>query len=716
MENQRKKYILVVEDENIVAWDIQESLERIGYKVLARAASGQQALRIVATMKPDLVLMDIQLQEEMTGLEAARQISSNYGIPVVFLTAHADDRTLEEAAQTNPFGYLVKPFQWRELHTTIQIALRRHELEKNAHAVQQRLSTTIHSIEEAAIATDNDGIVKLINPVAERLTGWQLEAAMGKHINQVLHLVTKKDCVEIEYPGWQAMRLGITVSLPDPCFVRSKDGIETLVRDEAIPVKDHNGEVIGSVVVFHNLSHENSEHRELQQRNHELEEFQFTLISQLQEKNSQLQQALASVQVLSQVIAQVRPSADENQILQITIQEIGRALDADYCWVALHDDQHSISTIRSEYINSDLLHLSSAIGTAIAVQNHPQFYRQLFQHNSWLYPQPSILPLPYQSLLFPGNQALICPIIVDQAPIAGTIDQMVIGEFGILVTGKPLWSEPQPKLISQIVSYAVTIVRQFHVCQVSGEHIANEQMLNFLKEDFISSISAEMRTPLTNMRMALEMFQRIIVLLKNGQVEPVSDSQQLWQKLDQYLHILQTEWQREFHLINDVLNFQSSVNPTTSLTKSEIEFPEWIPQLLNRFWTQVSRQKQILSYHIAPDLPTVFSHPSSLERIVTELLGNACRHTPADQRICISAEIIDTQLELKVTNTGSPIPPQELEAIFQPFYRIPKSNPWNYYGTGLGLALVKKLVLSLGGEIHAESSKQVTTFTVTLPL
>ncbi|MBA3924040.1 MAG: HAMP domain-containing histidine kinase, partial [Nostocaceae cyanobacterium] len=488
-----------------------------------------------------------------------------------------------------------------------------------------------------------------------------------------------------------------------------------LVTDEAIPIKDNKGNIIGSVVVFHNVSQVQAD-TELQQRNHELEEFQLTLISQLQEKNTQLQQAIACVQVLNQVIGQVRPSADENQILQITIHELGRALDADYCWVALHDDQHSIATIRSEYLNTDLLHRTSAIGTPISVQNYPQFYRQLFQHASWLYPHPTILPLPYRSLLFPGNQALICPIIVDQAPTTGTIDQMVIGEVGILMTGKPLWSQPQAKLISQIVSYAVTIVRQFHVCQVSTERIAKEQMFSFLKEDFISSISSQMRTPLTNMRMALEMFQRIIILLKNEQLEPMSDSKLLWQKMDQYLPILQEEWQREFNLVNDVLNFQSSVNSTASLTKSEIEFQQWIPEIINRFWTQVSRQKQILTYHVSPDLPIVFSHLSSLERIVTELLSNACRHTPPTQRITLSVEMIAAQLELKVTNTGSPIPPQELEEIFQPFYRVTKSNPCNYHGTGLGLTLVKKLVLNLGGSVYAESSKQVTTFTVTMPL
>lgn len=121
--------ILVVEDERIVAKDIVKSLQRLGYIVMASVASGEEAIQKVAENQPDLVLMDIMLKGEMDGIEAAEEIRHNYEIPVVYLTAYADENTLKRAKITDPFGYIIKPFDDRDLQTTIEIALRRHQAE-----------------------------------------------------------------------------------------------------------------------------------------------------------------------------------------------------------------------------------------------------------------------------------------------------------------------------------------------------------------------------------------------------------------------------------------------------------------------------------------------------------------------------------------------------------------------------------------------------------
>jgi len=127
--------ILVVEDERIIAMDIRNSLKRMGYEVVGIASSGEQSLEKVAEMKPHLVLMDIILKGEMDGIEAGEKILHEFKIPVVYLTSHTDPSTLERAKQTNPFGYVVKPFEERDLHTTLDIALARAkveaEIEKN---------------------------------------------------------------------------------------------------------------------------------------------------------------------------------------------------------------------------------------------------------------------------------------------------------------------------------------------------------------------------------------------------------------------------------------------------------------------------------------------------------------------------------------------------------------------------------------------------------
>ena len=121
--------ILIVEDESIVGLDIQTRLERLGYEAPEVAASGEEALELAAEIRPDLALMDIMLQGDMDGVETAEIIRERFRIPVVFLTAYSDESTLQRAKISGPFGYILKPFKERELHTTIEVVLYKHQAE-----------------------------------------------------------------------------------------------------------------------------------------------------------------------------------------------------------------------------------------------------------------------------------------------------------------------------------------------------------------------------------------------------------------------------------------------------------------------------------------------------------------------------------------------------------------------------------------------------------
>lgn len=122
--------ILIVEDEAIVAMDIQARLEQRGYAIAGMAATGEDAIRLAAQARPDLVLMDIRLRGEMDGITAASQIRERFRLPVIFLTAHAEETTLQRAKVAEPFGYILKPFEERELHTLIEMALYKHRAEE----------------------------------------------------------------------------------------------------------------------------------------------------------------------------------------------------------------------------------------------------------------------------------------------------------------------------------------------------------------------------------------------------------------------------------------------------------------------------------------------------------------------------------------------------------------------------------------------------------
>ncbi|MFA4851991.1 MAG: response regulator [Bacteroidales bacterium] len=128
--------ILVVEDESIVAKDIQNSLKKLGYIVSAVVDSGKKAMEKVEQSRPDLILMDIMLKGKINGIEAANTIRTRYDIPVIFLTAYADDDTLSKAKISEPYGYIIKPFKEKELQTTIEMAIYKHE--KNTEIKKER--------------------------------------------------------------------------------------------------------------------------------------------------------------------------------------------------------------------------------------------------------------------------------------------------------------------------------------------------------------------------------------------------------------------------------------------------------------------------------------------------------------------------------------------------------------------------------------------------
>jgi DNA-binding LytR/AlgR family response regulator len=119
--------VLVVEDENIVAKDIQQSLLKMGYKVIGTASSGEKAKEILKENQPDIILMDIMLKGNMSGIDTAEYVKDIYDLPVIFLTAYADENTLSKAKITEPDGYILKPFKEIDLHTSIEMALYKHK-------------------------------------------------------------------------------------------------------------------------------------------------------------------------------------------------------------------------------------------------------------------------------------------------------------------------------------------------------------------------------------------------------------------------------------------------------------------------------------------------------------------------------------------------------------------------------------------------------------
>jgi len=245
-----KYKVLIVEDESVVAWHLQDILEQASYEVIASVGSGEDAIKLAKAQRPDLILMDISLKGEMDGIEAASLILESCRIPVIFLTAHADKQTLNRAKNAMPYGYIVKPFQEKDVISAIEIVINKHQQVSLEQETETWLENLLQSVGEAVIATDEKGLVKFMNPTAEEMTGWTVAEASGRGILEIFPLFDPKTRQPIENPAIQALKENRVIELDERVVLRAKDGSEIEITDSAAPIKDNNGNLSGVVVVF----------------------------------------------------------------------------------------------------------------------------------------------------------------------------------------------------------------------------------------------------------------------------------------------------------------------------------------------------------------------------------------------------------------------------------------------------------------------------------
>jgi PAS domain S-box-containing protein len=245
--------ILIVEDEAIIAMGIARQLKHMGYDVVGVAGSGEEGLRLALARTPDLVLMDIQLGHGIDGVQAADAIRRAAGLPVVYLTAHSDPATLQRAKLAEPFGYVLKPYEERDLQTAIEIGLYRHHMEQRLRENEAWLAATLASIGDGVIATDDQGHVRFLNTVAERLTGWTQPEALGEPVTEIFEIVDR-DRRPVANPALEALAQGRNATLAENTVLVARDGRECLVDDSAAPIRDVSGSVAGAVLVFRDVT------------------------------------------------------------------------------------------------------------------------------------------------------------------------------------------------------------------------------------------------------------------------------------------------------------------------------------------------------------------------------------------------------------------------------------------------------------------------------
>jgi len=245
----RPTKVLIIEDESLVAADLRNCLAKFGYEVCGPVNSGIDAFREVEDAHPDIALIDINIKGNMDGTEVAQVLRDRYNIPIIYVTGYAGERTLEKVKPTDPSGYIVKPFNERELHTVIELALHKESSRNHLEVWNKWLATTLSSIGDAIIATDGTQKILFMNPSAEELTGWRLEEALGVDLAEVLKVKldnlhgTTLDRLD-EFPPNH-----LALARVKNALLQNRDLVHSRIDYTVTPITDDSGNCSGVVVV-----------------------------------------------------------------------------------------------------------------------------------------------------------------------------------------------------------------------------------------------------------------------------------------------------------------------------------------------------------------------------------------------------------------------------------------------------------------------------------
>jgi signal transduction histidine kinase len=432
------------------------------------------------------------------------------------------------------------------------------------------------------------------------------------------------------------------------------------------------------------------QHSELYQQSQRLNA---DLEQQVQQRTEELLNSLKYESTLKRITERVRDSLDESVILEAALQELTVILQLAGCNAALYDLNQGTSTVQYDYTAS----IPTLRGRVAQMENFSEIYRQLKQALSFQF--CSLLPNPER-----GRVAMLaCPIFVDSqaSEAAPPGAQSVLGDLWLIHQPDHMFSDSEIRLVQQVASQCAIAIRQARLYQAAQVQVRELAELNRLKDEFLSTVSHELRTPITNIKMAIQM-------LRNSSTDD---------RRAKYIGILEQEAVREAELINDLLDLQQLQAAPRPIELEEIDLQDWLPKLLEPFGPRFAARQHQFQMQVAPNLPAVASEVASLRRILAELLNNACKYTAPGGEINLTVRLeSDTSARISFTiRNQAVIPEVEISKIFDKFYRCPNADPWKQGGTGLGLALVQKLVERLQGEIQVTSQAGWTQFQVTLP-
>lgn len=728
--------ILIADDDRSTRTLLSQIMQQEGYQVV-EAVNGEDCLATYQQFHPQIILLDamMPLMDGFNCCTQIRQLPNSETVPILLITALDDDESVDRAFAAGATDYITKPIHWAVLRQRVRRLLQtrytaieleqRNEQERLIWTIAQRIrqSLNLNDILRTAVwemrqLLQADRVI--IYRLQDDRRGRVIMESAASGVMSILGRFYSPEIISDEvfqiYCQGQIRTINnIEAELSSPSLTPPPQGLE--VRSKiVVPILQDDG--LWGLLIAHysqtphiwqtwemNLLQQLSTHlaiairqsqfyQQVQQFNADLETILEERTIELRQRTITLQRSLDFGATLMRITERVRDSLDERQILQTAVQELVWALDAGCCNLALYDLEQHLSNVVQEYSAS----IPGYQGRVLEMSSYPELYHQLQQGQSFQF--CSIAP----SLDRGRVSMFACPIMNGDQPT---------GDLWLISPAERVLTELEIQLVQQVANQCAIAIRQARLYQTAQSQVLELERLNHLKDDFLSTVSHELRSPISNMRLAIQMLERFMGDVRD-QCGYQASSNGDCTKGFTYLKILRNECEREIGLINDLLDLQRLEAGYQRSNQDLIQPSELITEVVELYQQRAQERQQQLVVTLPPDLPQITSDQISLKRVLAELLTNACKYSPPGGLITLYAQMQPNHLQISVSNSGVEIPDQELSRIFDKFYRIPSGDPWKQGGTGLGLALVQRLVHHLHGSIQVSSNAGQTCFTVDL--
>ncbi|CAN1211582.1 response regulator [Tumidithrix helvetica PCC 7403] len=665
--------VLVVEDEVITGRVISEELSLLGYAVTDLATSDEEVFASVSKNRPDLVLMDIILKgSPRDGIEIATILRQEFQLPFIYITAHTDDATLERAKNSEPYGYLVKPFDERDLRVAIETATYKHQMERQLAMREAQLSAILKSTSDAVIATDNIAEITYMNPAAEKLTGWRFSEALGRDVTEILYLIDENSGKEIAHPVPLVLQTGQVSFLNDSTAAIDRQGIKKPVGDSASPICMPSGAIDGAVMVLWDMTDRKRAEAALSES-----ESRFRNAFETAAIGMALNTVDGYFLQVNTALCQIL-GYSESELLSLTFQEITHVDD----------------------LGVDLDATNRLLRGEISSFNLEKRFWHKNRHIVWILLSVSLVRDTMQQPMY-----LIAQMqnISDRKQAEIALSQLNKELESRVARRTEALQKSESRLIATNEQLAITNAELARATR--------------LKDEFLANMSHELRTPLN-----------AVLGMAEGLIESVFGSINERQK--KAIDTIERSGKHLLELINDILDLAKIESGKLELQISDVPVQSICDNstLLVR---QMALKKNIrLSTHIPEDIGMIWVDDRRIRQVLINLLSNAIKFTPAEGSVTLEVwveteesrgekltdEASSSQVAFAIVDTGIGISRENIQKLFQPFVQIDSSLSRQNVGTGLGLSLVQRIVTQHGGTVSVESEVgHGSRFTIRLP-